>query len=267
MSRSFSPNRYFFAVTTSLATFAIAATCVSQSPESYTAPVGPIYQPVSPYPVELGFTQHHASTAAEGFLRGKAAVIQALGTLELSQSQAAILRQQARALDRENDLQQTAALLTQRKMWEDARYQARDERNARRLAGQQLAAQRAVTVYRQAYQLSASELDPITGEIFWPAVLQCEKFASQRAQLEQLIKQHFIYGQSQPETAAEIARTVDRCSQALRREIRWLPRDEYSAAQKFLMGLKYSDLSHLQAVAKTRSIVPQPVAGAVLANQ
>jgi hypothetical protein len=152
-------------------------------------------------------------------------------------------------------------------MWEDARIQAREERNARRLAGRQIAAQRAATVYREAYQLSASELDPITGEIFWPAALQCEKFAPQRAQLEQLIKQQFIYGESQPATAAEIARTVDLCSKALRREIGSLPRDEYSAAQKFLMGLKYSDLSHLQAVAKTRSIVPQGVAGTMLANQ
>jgi hypothetical protein len=222
---------------------------------------------VSPNPVELGFTQHHSSTAAEGFLRGKAAVIQANGNFLLSASQAEILLQQARALDRENDLQQTAALLTQRKLWDDARVQARKDRDARRLAGQQLAAERATTVYRDAYQLSVNELDPITGEINWPVVLTADIFAPQRAQLEQLIKQHFIYGELPPETATEIVRLVDSVSKSLRREIRSVPREEYGAAQKFLMGLKYSDLPRLQTVAKADGVEPQTLPNGTLANK
>jgi hypothetical protein len=267
MFRVSTTNRHFVAPAALFATLMLATAGVAQSPENYTLPTGPIHQPVSPYSVELGFTQHHASTAAEGFLRGKAAVIQAAGNFELSASQAAILREQARALDRENDLQQTAALLTQRKLWEDARFQARKDRDARRLAGQQLAAERATTVYRDAYQLSTNDLDPITGEINWPAVLLAERFTAHRAQIERLMKQHFVYGDLQPEAAAEGARTVDLFSQSLRREIRSVPRDEYRVAQKFLMGLKYSNLSRLQTVAKAGSVDPQAVPAATLANK
>ena len=146
-------------------------------------------------------------------------------------------------------------------MWDDARYQARKDRDARRLAGQQLAAERANTVFCEAYQLTTNDLDPITGEIKWPAALLAEKFAPQRAQLEQLVKQHFVYGELQPEAAAEVVRTVDLASNSLRREIGSVPRDEYVAAQKFLMGLKYSNLSRLQAVAKAGTVVPTSGAG------
>lgn len=268
MSRISSHNRRQFVAPAALfALLATAAVGFAQTPENYTPTPGPIHQPVSPYPVEFGFTQHHSSTAAEGYLRGKAAVIQAIGNFRLSESQTEILRQQARSLDRENDLQQTAALLTQQKMWEDARYQARRDRDARRAAGLQLAAQRSVTVLRQTYQLPTSAIDPITGEIHWPAALMAEKFATHRVALERLIKDHVIYGESHPEATAEIARTVDLYSKDLRREIRSVPRDEYTAAQKFLMGLKYSDLSRLRAVATANPDVPQTVAVETLAKR
>jgi len=268
MSRISSHNRRQFVAPAALfALLATAAVGFAQTPENYTPTPGPIHQPVSPYPVEFGFTQHHSSTAAEGYLRGKAAVIQAIGNFRLSESQAEILRQQARALDRENDLQQTAALLTQKKLWEDARYQARKDRDARRAAGQAIAADRAATVLRQTYQLPAGALDAVTGEIHWPAVLMAEKFAPHRALVERLIKEHLAYGDTQPESAVEIARTVNSYSQELRREISSVPRDEYLAAQKFLTGLKYTDLSRLQAVAKANQVVPQAVPGGTLANQ
>src|SRR5262245_15068993 len=61
-----------------------------------------------------GYGDYHASTAAEGFLRGKAAVIDAIGNFEVNDAQAAILREHARALDRENDLKQTEALQLQK---------------------------------------------------------------------------------------------------------------------------------------------------------
>ncbi len=268
MSLTFSTNRCVLALAASLATLAIATTSVGQSPENYSSnPPGPFHQPVSPYPVEFGFAQDHSSTAAEGFLRGKAAVIQAWGNFQLSESQAQILRQQARWLDRENDLKQTEALLTQKKMWEVARIQARQARNAQLAAGRQLADQRAATVYRQAYQLSSAELDRITGAIYWPAALTSDRFVQQRAQIEQLYQQQFAYADPQAETATEIARAVDRWSEALRREISLLPRDEYMASQRFLMGLKYTATTVAANVAATRAIVPQPVAGGALANQ
>lgn len=267
MSRAFSNHRSTLALAITLAATFAVSTGVAQSPDNYTSPPGPFHQPVSPYPIEFGFTRRRASTAAEGFLRGKADVIQALGNFQLSQSQADILRQQARGLDRENDLKQTEALLAQKKMWSDARSGAQNVRKAKLAEGRQILAERQATVYRQAYRLSAAELDVTTGAISWPAVLQSEEYQQHRAQLEQLFQQHFGYGDPQAATAEEISHAVERWSRSLQSDRGSLPRDEYLAAQKFLYGLKYTAATPLQNVANSRTIAPQPLAGATLANQ
>jgi hypothetical protein len=212
----------------------------------YTSPTT-FHQPVSPYPVEMGFYQDHASTALEGALRGKAAVIQALGNFQLSDSQARILREQARALDRDNDLRQTQALHLQQKMWRDAREEARAHHEARVAEGKAKLAERRLTVYRAAYRLSPSELNPITGQITWPVALRADKFAARRAHLEELFRQHVGYGDPQPGIAEDIARSTDELSRALRTDIATLPRDQYLAAQKFLRGLKFEALAQSEA--------------------
>src|SRR3954471_18148706 len=58
------------------------------------------------YPGGSYSRSYGASTAAEGYLNGRAAVIDALGNFEVNDAQAAILNQHARALDRENNLKQ-----------------------------------------------------------------------------------------------------------------------------------------------------------------
>jgi hypothetical protein len=203
----------------------------------YTSPTA-FHQPTVPLPVELGFTQHHSSTAAEGFLRGKAAVIQAKGNFLLAESQAAILFEQGRALNRENDLKQTEALLAQQAMWREARIAEREEREAQRELGRAKLDARRQTVHKVAYQLSPQDLNVLTGEIRWPAALMAEKFAEQRGRMEQLFRQHVSYGDPQPGVAVEISRLSNVMARSLRSEIRTLEKDEYLTAQKFLIGLK-----------------------------
>ncbi len=246
----------------------VAATGFAQTPEDYiNTPPGPFHRPVSPYPIELGYTQHHASTATEGFLRGKAELIQAWGNFHLSTSQAAILQQQARWLDRENDLKQTQALLAQKKMWSDARAHAQKERQLRRIEGQQILAVRQATIYREAYKLSAQQLDPSTGAIHWPPALQTEEFRSDREHIEQLFQEQFAYGDPQPATASDIAHSVELWSRSLGKQIRSTPRDEYAAAQKFLMGLKYASAPTDQENVAAPPVVPRAVPGTTLADQ
>ncbi len=244
MFRPFPTARFVVSLAASLTIFALGNSSLAQSPDDYShTPPGPFHQPVSPFPVEMGFTQHHSSTAAEGFLRGKAAVIQAHGNFRLSEAQAQILRQQARWLDRENDLLQTQALLAQKKMWDDARAAERKEQEARRIEGQQLLAARQATVYRQVYQLSTDEFDSITGAITWPAVLQNEYFDRERQRVAELVKQQFAYGEPKPEMTTQINRAVEQLASSLRSVISEVPRDDYLAAQKFLTGLRYTTAS------------------------
>jgi hypothetical protein len=226
-------------IATILATIVLTTAGVAQEPSDYQNVVpGPYHSIVPPYPVEFGFSQDHSSTALEGALRGKAAVIQAWGNFELSDSQARILDQQTRWLSRENDLAQTEALLIQKKLWSDARIDERKGREARVAAGKVSQAQRRSTLHREAYRLSPSELDLATGQIIWPVLLQAEEFRFERQQLEDLFREHVSYGTPLPEKAGEISRVVDKLVRTLRNEISAVPRGDYLTAQKFLRGLK-----------------------------
>ncbi len=218
----------------------LAGTAVAQSGRSYSSrAVATGYGMDGSYSDSSGYGGTGASTAAESFLRGRAAVIEALGNYNLRDSQAEILREHARACDRENNLKQTEALFAQKKMWSDARIQERKDREARSADGRKLLAERRTTTYRQVYQLSASELNLKTGAICWPIVLQDDKFREKRARLEELFRQHVGYGAPQVNMAQEIERSVDQWGRALRNEVGSMPREDFLAAEKFLLGLKY----------------------------
>jgi hypothetical protein len=240
MSAVIFTNRFFAGLFVSFATLLSVETAVGQS--MYGNESGPTHSYSSSYGYG-SYGSYHASTAAEGFLRGRAAVIDALGNFEVNDAQAGILLEQGRALNRENNLKQTEALQLQKKMWEDARIQARKDREARMAEGKQLLAQRQATVYRDAYQLSAGELDYKTGEITWPAVLQDSRFQANRDRLAELFRQHVGYGVPRANVAREIARAVDQWSRMLRSEVSSMSREDYLAAQKFLLGLKYGAAS------------------------
>lgn len=190
-----------------------------------------------------GYGYYHSSTAAEGYLRGSAAVIDARGNYEVNNARAGILNQKVRSMSRDNDLKQTEALYAQQKMWSDNRIEARNDRELQSQQGQHLLAMHRATTYRAAYELSDRELNVKTGEIKWPDALQGAKFSANRDRMEELFRQHVGYGAPQGKTAQEIARTVDKWSQSLRNEVATMPREEYLVAQKFLTGLKYSAAS------------------------
>jgi hypothetical protein len=234
-------NRYFAGFFVSFTTLVAAGTAVGQSSSRYEGMAEHHSRSVS-YGYG-GYDSYHASTAAEGFLRGRAAVIDALGNFEVNDAQAGILCEQGRALVRENNLKQTEALLIQKKMWEDARFQARKDRDARIAEGKQVLAERRATVYRDAYQLSAEELNIKTGQIVWPEALQDSRFEASRARLEELFRQHVGYGVPRANVAREIARNIDQWSHVLRNEVGSMSREDYLAAQKFLLGLKYGAAS------------------------
>jgi hypothetical protein len=196
---------------------------------------------------DYGYGYGHASTAAEGYLRGKATVIDSLGNFAVNSSQAAILSEQARSLNLDNNVKLTTTVQAQRKLIDDARFQVRKDFEVRAAEGRRVLADKRATVYRNIYELSTSELDLKTGAINWPTSLRTAKFDSSRNRLEELFREHVSYGGAHAETAREIARTVERLASSLRQDIRSLPREDYMAAQKFLLGLKYGAESVVQS--------------------
>jgi hypothetical protein len=241
MARSYNIRVLSVAVAVSVSAF-VAASARADGDEpslrgyQFTSPAH-FHNPVTTTPVGFGFTHSHSSTAAEGYLRGKAAVIDSLGNFLISQSQAAILFEQARALDRENDLRQTQALHVQQALWREARDANRAYREKRLVEGRAKLAARKVRVHQAVYRLSPSELNPTTGEISWPTALAASKFEADRARLQELVRQSVSYGDSGSDAAAEIAKLTTSLRRGLQKDIRTLDREEYLAAQKFLVAL------------------------------
>jgi hypothetical protein len=206
----------------------LAGIAVAQDPESYNAPQGPFHQPAPQLPAEYGFSQDHSSTLAESVQRGRAALIQAYGNYQINRQHARILAEQAAWQEHQHDMQ-----------WRAQRDEMRQARADRKILAQQKLADRRATLYRQTYQLSANELNRNTGEINWPELLQAAKYQPARERVNELFRTHVAYGEPQAGTADAIARAVAPIVQSLRQDIGNLPRDEYLAAQKFLVGLKY----------------------------
>jgi hypothetical protein len=207
----------------------------AQSGDNMSGGTSSYYPSMGSYSAPYGFS----STALEGALRGRAALVEAQGNFDVSESQAAILWQHARALDRDNKVQQTVALYAQKDLWRQARDSARQIQAERDAEGKAKFAELRATVYRRAYALEANELNPHTGEIYWPAALQAGKFECERRRVEQLFRILVSYPDPQPQVVEDIGRHVDALVRTLRTDMCSLPRDEYLAAQKFLRGLKY----------------------------
>jgi len=225
----------------------VASTVFAQSePGGYGEPPGPFHQPVPPYPVEMGFSQDHSSTFAEGWARGRAALIQAHGNYELSRAQAGVIYEQGRWINRINDLEQTRALYTQQEMWRTNRERERQLREQRSAAGAESLAQRERTLYHPIYRLSADQLDRETGAINWTGALAGEQYREYRERLNELFREQLAYGSPTAATAEQIARCTTHFKRALQQDVRDLPRDEYLAAQRFLLGLKYGAQHQVQ---------------------
>lgn len=221
-------------ISVALVLVSVSTAASQSSPDGYGS-WGPARPPVPPYPIEMGYSHDHSSTLFESWQRGRGALIQAHGNFLLSGTQAQIQWEQARAMNRENKLK-----------LREVREQIKEEQAAERVKGLEKLAERRSTVYRSLYQLSADQFDLSTGEIRWPAVLQNAKYEQVRERVGELFRTHISYGEPQPSTAEEIARTIEPLKRALQKDVANMPREDYIAGQKFLLGLKYQAMSLVQ---------------------
>jgi hypothetical protein len=209
----------------------LSPTALIAQPDSqpYVSPEE-FYKPVPPLNPDLHFTYDHASTAAEGWLRGQAALTHATGSYWLSLSQALICREQARWL----------ALDNQRRWIEYRRGLRawREEDLTRSKEAKRVKHQASRRSKYAVYLLSADELDRATGRIVWPEMLQGREYTGLRERLDALFQAR-VGCQAAQCTEMEIDRCVERLIRELRRHVGETDRNEYLTAQAFLRGLKY----------------------------
>jgi len=187
------------------------------------------FDPTPPWPPELAFTYHHASTAAEGYLRGLSSVIHAEGTYLLSRYQAAVFMEYAKSLKDHNHRQWVAFCMAERERRAADRVRRKE---AKRLKNERMHADK----YANAYRLTSSELDRSTGAIAWPAGLTSSKYEPIRSKIDELSRRGAATKASP--YVNDLVRYVMDLQRELRSDLRSVGRVEYLAATNFLYGLK-----------------------------
>ena len=83
-------------------------------------------------------------------------------------------------------------------------------------------------------------MDPVSGKVNWPDLLQDERYAPQRAELEQLLSKQASYGGLGAADHAKAREAVESMSKTMKDQIREVPAQLYTASKSFLKSLIYS---------------------------
>ena len=88
-------------------------------------------------------------------------------------------------------------------------------------------------------RLSPSELDPITGQLAWPMLLQNNDFAIYRMELDQVFADRAARGVIASEQYLRANRLANSMLAALRQQIYEVPAGEYMVARRFLESVAF----------------------------
>lgn len=217
-------------------TFILAASVLGQA----SAPPLPNYTPAVPngstYNGYGGYGYGGTpggATVAGSAMQGMASVISARGDYNLSTSAAAINLTVAER----NQIQN-------RQMATDAYFQMRAANRAYQAAErgplpteEELARFAAEGAPKP---VSSNQMNPVTGQIFWPELLQADLFANQRKALEPLLARKAQYGSLGVTDMVKAGDLIDSMSSDLHGQIRSVPPALYMESKNFLKSLMYS---------------------------
>lgn len=168
----------------------------------------------------------YSSTLEEGAQRGYADIVRSVGMANLLTGQAAVQVEQARKAYIENQARATQTYFELRRYNAEARHRtplSLDQyvRLARDLAPD---------------PLTATQLDPLTGTVSWPAPLRIPQYEAFRQRLDRLFQDratgYLVYG--------EIQQTVQEFEAQLKADLMRFPPDDYIVAKKFLDSLAWA---------------------------
>jgi hypothetical protein len=175
---------------------------------------------------------YHASTAAEGFQRGMADVIRSTGAANMMNSEAMINVESARQQYISNRLYGTQTYFEMRRINKEARAAEAGPRPT----------QQDVIRYAQERapnRLSTSEVDPLTGGIAWPSLLQEDVFKPERDELEELYSSRATRGSLTASEVMKANEAMERMDTTLQANVGKVSSLLYSPAKSFLKSLSY----------------------------
>lgn len=224
---------WFLVMALALAAKALAQVGAGVSPGAGGAP--PPYQPAVPPPSTVmpyaGWPGYYgASTAAGSALNGMAGVISAAGEYNLATSAAAVNMTQAQRQHIINRQNATNAYFEMRATNRAARAAEAEPRP--KMEDLVRIAQQGVPK-----TLDTSTLDPLTGKIAWPELLQTDPFASPRVELDRLFAKRASYGGLDFTEQGKARQAVETMSDSLKSRVAEVPPMTYTASKSFLNSL------------------------------
>lgn len=176
---------------------------------------------------------YHSSTAAEGFLRGRAAVIRSAGEFNYTTSLALINIEEARSRYIDNRAKWTETYFAMRKTNQAYREAERGYRPTQEVLNR-------ISQEASPDRLKPSQIDPSLRTIFWPALLSRTDFDSLRTELDGLFAvQRPNNSGLGTENYREIVALTAEMHTLLDTMINQLHPDEYLAARRFIESLAY----------------------------
>lgn len=178
------------------------------------------------YRGRYGYGNRYGSSAASG-----------MANIIRAEAQANLANQQARsvAIDNQKKWAQNYFKMKEERQEHDAREREKNKHSPETLA--------AVAKSNLPRELGPDALDPVTGHITWPDVLQNSDYAAHRTELEKLFAQRVQTGQAAG-TAQSIHTLTAEMAEQLRRHIEEVPAKDYMTGRKFLDSLDYAAHSH-----------------------
>lgn len=195
----------------------------------------------------------HSSTFEEGFLRGTAATIQAVGQASYLNSVAAINIQEANRRRIENQNLYVRKVLENREL--NAQYRARYASVAPTKEEWQRVTEAALPD-----RLTAEQYDPATGRLVWPHILRTEEYKPFRERIDQL------FGSRTPDNSGngspsqrELASLIDGMKILLKNNIDNVSSSQYAATKWFLLSLDYEAQLPLQSIPVVTDVGANPI--------
>lgn len=179
-----------------------------------------------------GYYGYHSSTPQEGYGRGLADIIRSQGIYNRLSAEARVNEEEARRRHIENYKEGVETYFETREL--NRQYRAAE--HAERRAGvQQRLENRTPDEPRR---LSPSELNPTTGDIHWPRLLQKDIYSSHRETLERMFAQWAHRGRQFDYADYErVLVTGDEMLERLKDQIRNSRPSDYLAAKRFVRAL------------------------------
>lgn len=184
-------------------------------------------------PINNWSYQHHASTAAEGFLNGEARVIEAIGQANYLNSVAAVNFQEAQGKWIDNRKKYVTTYYENKVYSKEMR-----DRYAKKPPTKEVWDK--IVANSLPDQLTPQEYDRGTGKVTWPHILRTNEYDAFRNRIDELMSKRSAEndGDGSP-FQREIASLVDAMKMLLKNNINTVTDSQYADAKAFLRSLDY----------------------------